>query len=85
MNQKSHKDNCQVLELTSPHEELSGILGELSVYPMWRTVETGFLVPKSLPTVGRLLDTETQAAHKTDSTDQEWHTPFLVVILVANL
>lgn len=84
-NHKSFKDSCQVLELTSPHKELKGIPGALLVYPTCRTVETGFLVPESLPTIGRLLDIETQAAHKTDSTDQEWHTTFLVVVLVANL
>lgn len=45
----------------------------------------GFLIPRSLPTVGRLLATATQAAHQIDVTDQEWHTAFLAVILVASL
>jgi len=70
-----------VLEVTGPHEELRGILRALPAYPKCRAVETGFLVPKSLPTVGRLLATATQAAHQTDAADQEWHTAFLGVIL----
>ena len=87
MNQDSHKGSgwCGVLEVTGPHKELRGILRALPAYPTCRAVEAGFLAPKSLPTVGRLLATATQAAHQTDGTVQEWHTPFLAVILVASL
>lgn len=87
MNQDSHKGSgwCGVLEVTGPHKELRGILRAIPVYSMCRAVETGFLVPKSLPTVGTLLATATQTAHQTDVTDQEWHTAFLAVILMASL
>lgn len=61
------------------------ILRALPAYPMCRTAETGFLLPKFLPTVERLLAAATRAAHQTDATDQEWHTAFLAVILVASL
>lgn len=80
---RSHKDSgwCWVLEVTGPYKELRGIPWALLAYPMHRAVTTGFLVPKSFPTVGRLLAATTQAAHQTDPADQEWHTVFLVASL----
>lgn len=87
MNQDSHKDSGWggELEVTGPHKEHRVILRVFPAYPTGRTVETGFLVSKSLPTEGRLFATATQAAPRTDATDQEWHMAFLAVILVASL